>query len=83
MNTRQFERFGKLDVVAHTVGGFAGGQSTAETDDATFQRMFELNVNSTFQLLRACSRGSRVPADWADPTQLNAGLAGFWLSIFP
>lgn len=46
-------RFGKLDVLAHTVGGFAGGQSVAETDDATFQRMFDLNLNSTFYLLRA------------------------------
>src|SRR6266699_1947008 len=46
-------RFGKLDVLAHTVGGFAGGQSVAETDDATFQRMFDLNVNATFYLLRA------------------------------
>ncbi len=46
-------RFGRLDVVAHTVGGFAGGQSIAETDDATFQRMFDLNLNSTFYLLRA------------------------------
>src|SRR6266436_5200225 len=46
-------RFGKLDVLAHTVGGFAGGQSIAETDDATFQRMFDLNLNSTFYLLRA------------------------------
>ena len=46
-------RFGRLDVLAHTVGGFAGGQSIAETDDATFQRMFDLNLNSTFYLLRA------------------------------
>lgn len=46
-------RLGKLDVVAHTVGGFAGGQSIAETDDAIFQRMFDLNLNSTFYLLRA------------------------------
>ncbi len=46
-------RFGRLDVVVHTVGGFAGGQSIAETDDATFQRMFEVNLNSTFYLLRA------------------------------
>jgi NAD(P)-dependent dehydrogenase (short-subunit alcohol dehydrogenase family) len=30
-------RFGKLDVLAHTVGGFAGGQSIADTDDVTFQ----------------------------------------------
>ncbi len=47
------ERFGKLDVVAHTVGGFAGGQSIADTDDATFQRMFDLNLNCVFYILRA------------------------------
>ena len=46
-------RFGRLDVVAHTVGGFAGGQSIAETDDATFQRMLDMNLNSTFYVLRA------------------------------
>ena len=46
-------RFGKLDILAHTVGGFAGGQSIAETDDATFERMFDVNLNSTFYLLRA------------------------------
>jgi NAD(P)-dependent dehydrogenase (short-subunit alcohol dehydrogenase family) len=46
-------RFGRLDVVVHTVGGFAGGPSIAETDDATFQRMFDMNLNSTFYLLRA------------------------------
>ena len=45
--------FGKLDVLAHTVGGFAGGQSIAEPDDVTFQRMFDLNLNSVFHILRA------------------------------
>jgi len=47
------QRFGRLDVVVHTVGGFAGGSSIAETDDATFQRMLDLNLNSTFCILRA------------------------------
>lgn len=47
------ERFGRIDVLAHTVGGFVGGQSIAETDDANFQRMFDLNLNSAFYLLRA------------------------------
>ena len=47
------ERFGRIDVVAHTVGGFAGGQSIADTDDATVQRMFDLKLNSAFYLLRA------------------------------
>ena len=46
------ERFGKLDVLAHTVGGFAGGQSVADTDGETFQRMLDLNLNITFYLLR-------------------------------
>jgi NAD(P)-dependent dehydrogenase (short-subunit alcohol dehydrogenase family) len=46
-------RFGRLDVLAHTVGGFAGGQSVADTDETTFRQMFELNVNATFFLLRA------------------------------
>jgi len=46
-------RFGRLDVLAHTVGGFAGGQAIAETDDATFQRMLDLNLNSVFYILRA------------------------------
>src|SRR5436853_3686431 len=46
-------RFGKLDVLVHTVGGFSGGQSIADTDDATFQRMLDLNLNSVFHILRA------------------------------
>ncbi len=46
-------RCGKLDVLAHTVGGFAGGQSIADTDDATFLRMFDLNLGSVFHILRA------------------------------
>jgi NAD(P)-dependent dehydrogenase (short-subunit alcohol dehydrogenase family) len=45
-------RFGRLDVLAHTVGGFAGGQSVADTDDGTFQRMLDVNVNATFYILR-------------------------------
>jgi len=47
------QRFGRLDVVVHTVGGFAGGQSLTETDDATFQHMMDVNLNSVFHMLRA------------------------------
>ncbi len=46
-------KFGKIDVLAHLVGGFAGGTSVAETDDTTFRRMFEMNVDSAFHILRA------------------------------
>jgi NAD(P)-dependent dehydrogenase (short-subunit alcohol dehydrogenase family) len=61
-------RFGKIDVLAHLVGGFAGGQTVADTDDATFQRMFDLNVNSAFHVLQAVlphmrkARGGRIIA---------------------
>jgi NAD(P)-dependent dehydrogenase (short-subunit alcohol dehydrogenase family) len=46
-------QFGKLDILAHTVGGFAGGQSIADTDEATLQQMLEMNLNSTFRMLHA------------------------------
>jgi NAD(P)-dependent dehydrogenase (short-subunit alcohol dehydrogenase family) len=46
-------RFGKIDVLAHLVGGFAAGPTVADTDDATFQRMFDMNLNSAFHILRA------------------------------
>jgi len=46
-------RFGKLDVLVHAVGGFVGGQSVAETDEATFQHMLDLNLNSLFHILRS------------------------------
>jgi NAD(P)-dependent dehydrogenase (short-subunit alcohol dehydrogenase family) len=46
-------KFGKIDVLAHLVGGFAGGPSVAETDDTAFRRMFEMNVDSAFHILRA------------------------------
>jgi NAD(P)-dependent dehydrogenase (short-subunit alcohol dehydrogenase family) len=45
--------FGKIDVLAHLVGGFAGGQTVADTDDTTFQRMLNMNLNSAFHILRA------------------------------
>lgn len=59
-------KFGKIDVLAHLVGGFAGGQTIAEMDDAAWQQMFDANLNSTFHLLRAviphmrAARGGRI-----------------------
>jgi NAD(P)-dependent dehydrogenase (short-subunit alcohol dehydrogenase family) len=46
-------RCGKIDVLAHLVGGFTMGQTVAATDDATWQRMFDANLNSAFHILRA------------------------------
>jgi len=47
------QRFGSLDVVVHVLGGFAGGQNVAETDDATWQQMQDLNLTAAFYVLRA------------------------------
>jgi NAD(P)-dependent dehydrogenase (short-subunit alcohol dehydrogenase family) len=44
---------GKIDVLAHLVGGFTGGQTIADTDDATFKRMLDMNLMSAFHILRA------------------------------
>lgn len=46
-------RFGRLDALVHLVGGFAGGQSVADTDIATFRQMFYVNVDALFHVLRA------------------------------
>jgi NAD(P)-dependent dehydrogenase (short-subunit alcohol dehydrogenase family) len=45
--------FGRIDVLAHLVGGFAGGKNVAETDDATFRSMLDMNLHSAFYVLRA------------------------------
>jgi len=46
-------RFGRIDVLAHLVGGFAGGTPVAETGDETMRQMFALNFDSAFYMLSA------------------------------
>lgn len=46
-------RFGRLDLLIHTVGGFLGGASVAETSDETIDRMLDENYRSTFYIARA------------------------------
>jgi NAD(P)-dependent dehydrogenase (short-subunit alcohol dehydrogenase family) len=46
-------RFGRIDALVQVMGGFAGGQSVAETDDATFDQMIELNYRAAFFMARA------------------------------
>jgi NAD(P)-dependent dehydrogenase (short-subunit alcohol dehydrogenase family) len=47
------ERFGRVDALVHLLGVFAGGTAVADTDDAVFDRMFQLNVRSAFLTMRA------------------------------
>ncbi len=46
-------QFGRVDALVHVMGGFAGGQSVAETDDATVELMLDLNYRSAFFIIRA------------------------------
>jgi len=45
-------RLGKIDVLVHVLGGYAGGESIESTDDATWDKMMNLNVRSLFNILR-------------------------------
>jgi NAD(P)-dependent dehydrogenase (short-subunit alcohol dehydrogenase family) len=47
------ERFGKLDILVHVTGGFAGGSPIHETDDATWERMIDVNLRTAFHILSA------------------------------
>lgn len=47
------DRFGRIDALVQVAGGFAGGQSLAETDDATLEQMLDLNLRSAFYITRA------------------------------
>jgi len=53
LTTGVIQRFHKIDVLVHVMGGFAGGQSIAETSDETWDRMMSMNVHSAFYILRA------------------------------
>jgi NAD(P)-dependent dehydrogenase (short-subunit alcohol dehydrogenase family) len=46
-------KLGKLDALIHVLGGFAGGASIADTDDATWRQMLDLNLNGAFYAFRA------------------------------
>lgn len=45
--------WGRIDGLVHLVGGFAGGQTVAETDDATFDKMIDMNLRAAFTAIRA------------------------------
>jgi NAD(P)-dependent dehydrogenase (short-subunit alcohol dehydrogenase family) len=46
-------RFGRIDALVHVMGGFAGGTRVDETDDATFEKMLDLNYRAAFFITRA------------------------------
>ncbi len=46
-------RFPKIDALIHVMGGFAGGQRVEDTDEATLDRMLDLNFRSAFYMVGA------------------------------
>jgi NAD(P)-dependent dehydrogenase (short-subunit alcohol dehydrogenase family) len=46
------QKYGRIDVLVHLVGGFAAAP-LAETDDTTFDRMIDLNLRSLFNITKA------------------------------
>ena len=46
-------KWGRIDVLVHLVGAFAGGKSVADTDDATLEQMLEVNLLAAFHMFRA------------------------------
>src|SRR5258708_1515317 len=50
----------KIDALVHLVGGFAGGPSVADTDDATLDRMLDMNLRTAFHIFRAVIPGMRA-----------------------
>lgn len=47
------ERFGRIDVLANTIGGYRAGQPTHETTLETWDFLFNLNARSAFVISRA------------------------------
>jgi NAD(P)-dependent dehydrogenase (short-subunit alcohol dehydrogenase family) len=50
---RVVSEFGRIDALIHLMGGFAGGTSVADTDDATMEQMLDMNFRSAFFMARA------------------------------
>jgi NAD(P)-dependent dehydrogenase (short-subunit alcohol dehydrogenase family) len=77
-------RFGGLDVLVHVMGGFAGGKTIAETDDATWEQMRDLNLSSAFYTFRAAipylrksGSGRIVAIGSLTASQPHAGLGAY------
>jgi NAD(P)-dependent dehydrogenase (short-subunit alcohol dehydrogenase family) len=60
-------RFERIDILVHVMGGFAGGELIEDTDDATWDKMMNLNLRSAFNV--------EVPA--------HGSLRSLWLDHYP
>ena len=49
----------QIDVLVHLIGAFAGGKSVADTDEATFEQMLDVNLRAAFHMFGAVLPGMR------------------------
>jgi NAD(P)-dependent dehydrogenase (short-subunit alcohol dehydrogenase family) len=45
--------WGSIDALVHLVGAFSGGKTVSDADDATLEKMLDLNLRAAFHMLRA------------------------------
>ena len=50
--SRIIEHYGRLDVLVHVFGGFAGGTAVTETPDEMWEQMLNLNLTAAFRVFR-------------------------------
>ena len=53
-------RWGRVDTLVHLIGGFLGGPSVADSGDAAFDRMIDLNLRTAFYMICATVPGLRA-----------------------
>lgn len=77
------ERFGRIDTLVHVMGGFAAG-AVHETDDATWNKMRDLNLTAAFHMLRAviplmrqAKRGRIIAVGSRAAHERHAGIAAY------
>jgi NAD(P)-dependent dehydrogenase (short-subunit alcohol dehydrogenase family) len=77
-------KFGRLDVLVHLVGGFAGGVPVADTDDSILEQMLDVNLRSAFYMIKAVlpymreqRRGSLIAVGSRAAVDGNAGAGAY------
>jgi NAD(P)-dependent dehydrogenase (short-subunit alcohol dehydrogenase family) len=81
------EASGKIDVLLHLTGGFAGGKPAAETDDEVWNRMLSLNLHTAIYMARAvlphmleAGKGRIVAIGSRTGVEPAAGLSAYGVS---
>jgi NAD(P)-dependent dehydrogenase (short-subunit alcohol dehydrogenase family) len=80
-------KLGKVDVLVHLAGGFAGGKAVAEEEEATLDHMLDINLRSAFLMFRAflpfmrqAGRGRIIAIGSRAAETASPGLAAYALS---